>query len=433
MRPQLLLLVLPYRILGFSSNRSNRQTEDRRTEAGRECDHVAESCVLKESCQDWCDLLQAGGISSQETRRMFNDNLCGFRGGEAAICCKKEKVTRQVSCEKPSSSGTKPLQAPPRTPARLPQHECGVPGDFQDTRVANGVPVPSPGAWPWMARLIYSANEESPSKTFCGGALVSSRHIITAAHCIKDEKIGKPIAVVLGDVDVTTEYDCMDTSDSCGANGAQGLECYNKGWCAKPAMKYNVKRITVAPKYNKTGGRTEFGGRFPINDIAVIELEEDVTFTNQIRPACLPTSEKAFDYPSSPMVLKGWGNEVAGLGAPKSSTVLQMLPKLRETPLEDTKDLDGCKSQLGLPLLDSQMCIGNSENSEENSNACQGDSGGPVSQLHRESKGEAGHWQLVGVISFGSGRCGSKTPLVVTRVGEPATLAWIKETIGEKD
>merc|ERR1712032_133637 len=166
--------------------------------------------------------------------------------------------------------GTQTLLTPPRTPQRLPQHDCGVPGDFQDTRVANGIPVPSPGAWPWMARLLYSANEESPSKTFCGGALVSSRHIITAAHCIKDEKIGKPIAVVLGDVDVTTEYDCMDTSDSCGAKGAQGLECYNKGWCAEPAVKYNVKRITVAPKYNRTGGRTEFGGRFPINDIAVI-------------------------------------------------------------------------------------------------------------------------------------------------------------------
>ena len=129
------------------------------------------------------------------------------------------------------------------------------------------------------------------------------------------------------------------------------------------------------------------------------------------------------------MVLKGWGNEVAGFGAPSSSTVLQMLPDLREIPLEDTKDLDGCKTRLGLPLLKSQMCI----ESSGTSNACKGDSGGPVSMQHREHKHDPGFWQLVGVISFGNGRCGSKIPLVVTRVGDPATLAWIKETIGEKN
>ena len=419
----ILLVVLPSQIFGFTSHRTRR--------AGRECDHVEESCVLKESCQGWCDQLRLFGISSQNTRQLLNDKLCGFQGRDAKVCCKKEKVTQKISCDTPPTPQTQPLLTPPRTPQRPSQPECGIPGDIQDTRVANGVPVPSPGAWPWMARLIYSANEKSPAKTFCGGALVSSRHIITAAHCIQDDKIGKPIAVVLGDVDVTTEYDCVDTNDECGADGRQGLECYNNGWCAKPAVKYNVKRITVAPAYNKTGGGEGFGGRFPINDIAVIELEQEVTFTNLIRPACLPTSEKAFDYPSSPMVLKGWGNEVAGLGAPSSSSILQMLPGLRETPLEDTKDLNGCKTLLGLPLLDSQMCIEGSEDSEVNSNACQGDSGGPVSLLHRGNKGEAGHWQLVGVISFGSGRCGSRTPLVVTRVGEPATLAWVKQIIGD--
>merc|ERR1712032_292019 len=298
MRPQsILLVVLPSQILGFSH----------RLEAGRDCDFVEESCVLKESCQDWCEQLGRGGIRSQETRQMLNNNLCGFRGRDAKICCRKEKVTQQLSCDAPTPE-TQTLLTPPRTPQRPSQHECGVPGDIQDTRVANGIPVPSPGAWPWMARLLYSANEKSPEKT----------------------------------------------------------------------------------------------------------------------------SEKAFDYPSSPMVLKGWGNEVEGIGAPNSSRVLQMLPKLRETPLEDTEDLSGCKTLLGLPLLDSQMCIEGPEDSELNSNACQGDSGGPVSQLLRESKGEAGHWQLVGVISFGKGPCGSKTPLVVTRVGEPATLAWITETIGEK-
>jgi len=418
MHPQLvpIFLVQPYLILGLS----------------HDCTDDDKECVLMESCQDWCDQLQEVGISSQETRRMLNDNLCGFRGSDAKICCRKEKVTQQVSCEKKLQAQRLPPvpQSLPVSPQR--KQECGIPGDFQDVRVSGGEDVPGPGAWPWMARLIYPSNEKSPEKTWCGGALVSRRHIITAAHCIEEPKIGKPVAVVLGDVDISTEYDCIATDDLCGANGTQGMECWNEGWCANPAVKYSVKTITVAPNYDKTGGGEQFGRRFPINDIAVIELDQDVSFTNSIRPACLPhPTEKSFDHPHSHMVLKGWGNEVAGFGAPSSSAVLQMLGGLRETPLEDAKDLDGCKTQLGLPLLHSQMCIESSEN-EFNSNACRGDSGGPVSQLHRESKFDQGRWQLVGVISFGSGRCGSRVPLVVTRVADSAILTWIKETIGEK-
>lgn len=408
----LVLLVLPRRIVGFVA---------RRTEAGRDCDD-GEDCVALESCQDWCDKLHGEGIHSQETRQMLNDNLCGFKDqSNAKICCKKEKVTQQNSCNEFANFETS-----------FNPHKCGKVFEGA-TRVANGEDVPSPGAWPWTARLLYPGNERSPEKTWCGGALVSRKHIITAAHCIMTPKTGKPIAVVLGEVDITTEYDCMDTGDKCGANGTQGMECYNNVLCAEPAVKYSVKTISVAPNYVERGGGEQFGRRFPINDIAVVELEEEVGFTNNIRPACLPHqhSGKPFDYPSSPMVLTGWGNEVGGLGAPSSSAVLQMLTGLRESPLEDTEDQNGCKTNLGLPLLESQMCIESSD-SLTNSNACRGDSGGPVLLLHRESEHDPGYWQLVGVISFGNGRCGSNSPLVVTRVGEPDTLAWIKKTIGEE-
>ena len=158
MLPQLILLLLHSVTLGLSA---------RRHEAGQDCDDGKE-CVLMESCRDWCDQLQGAGIGSQETRRMLNDNLCGFRGSDAKICCRKEKVTQQVSCEKKLA----PQRLPPTTssPTITPQKEfeCGVPGDFQDVRVSGGEDVPGPGAWPWMARLLYSANEKSPEKTWCG-------------------------------------------------------------------------------------------------------------------------------------------------------------------------------------------------------------------------------------------------------------------------
>merc|ERR1719300_1488431 len=119
--------------------------------------------------------------------------------------------------------------------------------------------------------------------------------------------------------------------------------------------------------------------------------------------------------------------------------------QLDKTDVEDVKAPSAKQQRLGLPVLsseqckrkwkfftptESQICAGG----ELGKDSCKGDSGGPLflSQVKNRNIGEptldgTEPWYLMGIVSFGSRRCGSGKPGVYTRV--ESFIPWIRKTI----
>lgn len=122
-----------------------------------------------------------------------------------------------------------------------PKDGCGVTKESAG-RIVGGTPARR-GQYPWMALLGYLQRGNQISFN-CGGSLITSRHVLTAAHCINHMLY----LVRLGEHD---------------------YESYVKD----PAVKdYRVVRTTPHSQWNN---------RLMINDIAIVHMSQDVDFTGK--------------------------------------------------------------------------------------------------------------------------------------------------------
>ncbi|XP_012286625.1 proclotting enzyme [Orussus abietinus] len=254
--------------------------------------------------------------------------------------------------------------------------ECGV-RNAGKYRVVGGEEA-LPGRWPWMAAIYLHGSRRT--EFWCGGSLVGPRHILTAAHCTRDQR-QRPFAahqftVRLGDIDL--ERDDEPSSPE----------------------TYGVKEIRAHPKFSRVGF---------YNDIAILELNRPVRRSPYVIPICLPQVRfKGQAFAGARPTVVGWGTTYYG---GKESTVQRqaVLPVWRN---------EDCNEAYFQPITGNFLCAGYSQGGKD---ACQGDSGGPL-MLRAD-----GRWMQIGIVSFGN-KCGEPGyPGVYTRVTE--YVDWIKKNL----
>ncbi|KAM4742693.1 transmembrane protease serine 13a [Anableps anableps] len=238
--------------------------------------------------------------------------------------------------------------------------ECGK--QPSTSRIIGGT-VAKSGQWPWQLSLQFKGSH------VCGGVLISSDFVLTAAHCFRSESPSAENWKVYA-----------------------GIVSLNK--LSKP---YLVQRIILNENYNsKTNDR----------DVALLKLTTPVTFNDNVQPVCLPVVGQ--DFPQGTRCwTSGFGTTEEGSGI-VSKDLMEVTVDIIDTQL--------CNTPLiyGGAVTSNMICAGKLEGGKD---SCQGDSGGPL-----VCKGD-NRWYLVGLTSWGSG-CGMKNkPGVYTRVS--SVLSWV--------
>lgn len=278
-------------------------------------------------------------------------------------------------CSGPPTQGPRtqgpPTQGPP-TQRPLPTDggtgdgTCGRP-QISQSRVIGGT-VANAGSWPWQIGMYYNG------RFGCGGSLVNSRWVVTAAHCV-DKRSASSFTVRLGDHRRNTN---------------EGTE-----------QEIRVSRIVQHPGYGRLN-----------NDIALLQLSKPAMFNKRVQPVCLP-SQGEKPAIGSTCFITGWGKT----RHPGTSATILMQLGMKVQTKSDCQRMNGKYAT----VTDKMICAGNGVSSGQS--GCHGDSGGPF-----VCKQSDGSWKLHGAVSWGSPRCDAKdTFTVFARVAKFRT--WIDQYI----
>ncbi|HYX34929.1 MAG TPA: serine protease [Oligoflexus sp.] len=227
------------------------------------------------------------------------------------------------------------------------------------------------------ARLIES------NYAFCGGTLIDSDTVLTAAHCLAD--IGKYDADGVMFTNVSVVLGSRVLSQAPTALGTQSNAT---------GERFKAKKLTIHENYrNDTNS----------NDIAWVDLDG----TSSVTPTPI-NSSNSFPSAGTKTYVAGWG--ATSEGGNSSDT-------LKYTAV-NTLSNDSCKSSLqslrdasgrsfSEKIFSTTLCA-----YTKSTDSCQGDSGGPLFTY------DGTKFTVAGVVSWGLGCARNSIPGIYTRVSE---------------
>ncbi|CAH0398414.1 unnamed protein product [Chilo suppressalis] len=330
-------------------------------------EEVGDDCVPNNEIVDGvCTLITDCEVALSALRKhnYHTFQRCGFNGNYEVVCCprttekfgssNKGKLTNrkaEIECQKYLNSSLEPLNL------HILEGEAANLGEF-----------------PHMVALGFDRG--NGYQFDCGGALISTLYVLTAAHCIINLERVEPTIVRAGVVQLGGNTFDDDTD-------------------------YRIAQSIIHPEYSRS---------LKYNDIALLRLQKPVSVSSTLNPACLYTKDSD---PETPLTVTGWG-KTSNTQNLKSNILLKAT--ISAVNRERCGPHYSAWRKLPRGIVPEQICA---VDPDGHSDACQGDSGGPL----QVSENGDSYYRVVGVTSFGSG-CGTSTPGVYTRVAR--YLNWIE-------
>lgn len=293
------------------------------------------------------------------------------------------RTVDHIKCGEISDGSKKPLVCCP-----VIQNVAGCGVSKVGNRIFGGSET-DVGMYPWAGVIQYRVSKKRFS-VYCGAALIHHRWVLTAAHCI----ISIPRAWSIHRVRFN-EWDTKKKDNCTIKNDVQICRA-----------EYEIEETFAHPRYQVNDPSMR-------HDIALLKTKTIVEINDYVIPVCLPFSdtirEMYQEVDQEEFVVTGWGQTDQGTPGIQRHVTLTGQKKA---------ECDRAFESQGIQLSEDQLCIGG----EEGQDSCRGDSGGPLTKEHELVN------YLIGVVSFGAYKCGTKGhPGVYTNV--TSYLDWIEDTM----